>query len=97
MPACDYYAIVSRWTERSRADIWPIHLRERLPVIPVPLRQGEREPTLDLQAALHRVYDAAAYQLSIYGRSPEPHLSPEDAAWSASILARAEPPITAPG
>ena len=32
MPLCDYCAVVSRVEERPRAGIWPIHLRERLPI-----------------------------------------------------------------
>jgi len=60
-PQCEYAVTVSRWEARPTADYWPIRLRERLPIIPVPLREGEPEPTLDLQSLLHRVYDAAGY------------------------------------
>jgi len=40
-PDCDYSVIVSRAERRPEADFWPIRLRERLPVIPVPLRSPE--------------------------------------------------------
>jgi len=90
LPACDYYAIVSRPAERNSAEphagLWPIGLREKLPTIPVPLRPGEPEPTLDLQAILHRIYDTAGYQLFIYDSEPEPPLTGEDAAWAAQLL-----------
>ena len=43
MPVCDYCVVVSRVAERPRAGIWPIQLRERLPLIPVPLRTGRAE------------------------------------------------------
>ncbi|HET6576152.1 MAG TPA: DUF4058 family protein [Fimbriiglobus sp.] len=94
MPACDYYALVSRATDRSRVSFWPIRLRDPLPVIPIPLRPGEPEPTVDLQAILHRVYDAAGYALYIYARLPEPQLATADAAWAAKLV---PPTATAPG
>jgi hypothetical protein len=86
LPPCDYYALVARVVELPRAGIWPAMLRERLPAIPIPLRPGEPEPTLDLQVALHAQYDEAWYEEYVYARSPEPALSPEDAAWAAGLI-----------
>lgn len=86
IPPCDYYAMVSRWPTRPQADFWPIQLRDRLPVIPIPLRAGEPEITLDLQAVLHRVYDSGMYERFIYEGDPEPPLTPEDAAWAKSLI-----------
>jgi hypothetical protein len=86
LPECDYYALVSRAEERPRAGIWPLRLRDRLPTIPVPLRQGEPDARLDLQAVLHRIYDAAGYAVYIYAGEPEPPLTPEDAAWAQQFL-----------
>ena len=86
LPACDYYAVVSRYESRPRADIWPVGLRDRLPVIPVPLPAGAPQPTVDLQAVLDRVYDAAGYGMSIYENRPEPRLRPDDAAWAREVL-----------
>ena len=90
LPECDYYALVSRHAERSgdnpRAAIWPLGVRDPLPPIPVPLRAGEPEPTVDLQALLHRVYDAAGYDLFLYDSEPDPPLRAADAMWAAQIL-----------
>ena len=87
MPACDYYAVVSRFEERpERAGFWPIRLRERLPEIPIPLRQGDADARLDLQQVLHRIYDAAGYAYHIYSGPPEPLLAAEDAAWAQQFL-----------
>ena len=87
LPECNYYAIVSRHAARTsddpQADLWPIRIRDKLPSIPVPLRPGEPEPTLDLQAIVHRIYDAAGYQMFLYQSDPEPPLSVADAAWAA--------------
>jgi hypothetical protein len=90
LPACDYYVIVSRPADRTsdhpHAGIWPLRLREPLPTIPIPLRAGEPEPTLDLQAMLHHIYDTADYHLFIYRADPDPPLPPADAVWAAQLL-----------
>jgi hypothetical protein len=86
LPDCDYYALVSRVEERFQAGIWPIHLRERLPVIPIPLRAPHRDAHLELQQALDRIYDAAGYEDYIYRGQPHPRLAPEDAAWIRQFL-----------
>jgi hypothetical protein len=90
LPPCDYYVIVSRQEKRRgddpHADCWPVSLREPLPTLSVPLRPGEPEPTLDLQAMLHRVYDAAGYALYIYAATPEPPLPEPDSSWAKQLL-----------
>jgi hypothetical protein len=86
LPECDYYALVSRAEERPEADIWPIRLRERLPTIPIPLRAPHPDAQLDLQALLHRIYDAAGYEDDIYTGEPQPRLGPEDAIWARQFL-----------
>jgi hypothetical protein len=87
MPPCDYCFVVSRAEERPHAGIWPIRLRERLPIVPVPLRSGEPSAQLDLQQIINRIYDAAGYEFYIYMSDPEPPLSPENAAWARELVA----------
>ncbi len=74
MPVCDYCVLVARHEERPRVGIWPIGLRAPLPVIPVPLAGGDPDAKLDLQAALHEVYDRARYGSYIYQDTPMPPL-----------------------
>lgn len=88
LPACDYYVMVSRAPDRPRAGLWPLRLADRLPVIPVPLRTGEPDATLDLQEIVHRVYDAAGYAVYVYDGDPEPALTVEQAAWVQGFLPR---------
>jgi len=90
VPPCDYCVLISRVEERPDAYLRPISLRERLPVISIPLRHPDPDATLDLQEILHRIYDAARYQTYIYSSEPEPPLSPEDAAWARQFV-----PVTA--
>jgi hypothetical protein len=86
LPACAYCVVVSRFERRPRAGAWPIGLRDRLPTIPVPLRQGDPDARLDLQEVLNRVYDAAGYHYYVYDGEPAPRLSPEDAAWAEQFV-----------
>ncbi len=86
LPECDYYALVSRAEERPQAGLWPVRLRERLPIIPIPLRSPHPDAQLDLQALLHRIYDAAAYEDDIYTGQPQPRLTPEEAAWARHFI-----------
>ena len=75
------------WADDRPAEHWPIRLRNALPTIPIPLHAGDADARLDLQALLHRVYDAAGYRHYIYDTSPDPPLGAEDAAWAQRILA----------
>ena len=86
MPTCDYYALVCRTDEYPRAAFWPVKVHASLPSIPIPLRPGEPEPMLDLQALLHHIYDAGRYRLFVYDSDPEPPLSTADAVWAAQLL-----------
>jgi len=85
LPECEYYALVSRVEERPQAGVWPIRLREPLPKLPVPLRRPDPDALLDLQAILHRIYDAARYHRYIYQHPLQPPISSSDAAWAAGL------------
>jgi hypothetical protein len=86
IPACDYYVLVSRAEERPDLDLWPIGLRNPLPVVSIPLAAPDPSVLLDLQAVLHRVYDAADYGKYIYTEAPQPPLPPSDASWAQQFL-----------
>lgn len=91
MPRCDYYAVVSRAENRPAAGVWPIQLRDPLPVIAVPLIDGDADARLDLQTLLHRIYDDAGYALYIYDSPLHPPLSVADAEWARQLLAAGNP------
>lgn len=96
LPPCDDYALVSRTAERPHVGLWPVGLREPLPLVPIPLRPGEAEPRADLKAVLDRVYDEAGYAYRIYGDGPPgPPLAADDAAWARGVLTAAG--VKAPG
>jgi hypothetical protein len=81
-----YSVLVSRVDERPQAGFWPIGLRDRLPVIPVPLRAPDGDARIDLQEVLHHVYDASGYEDYIYSGSPDPPLVGDDHSWSATLI-----------
>ena len=67
-----YTIMLTRAGERS-VDVWPLTIRQPLPVAPVPLRAPDADVRLDLGVMLSEVYDDAAYDLSVdYEQSPPP-------------------------
>lgn len=93
-PPPNYLVLVNRsWTRGNgggRWQVFPIVLRESLPVIPVPLREGEPEVPLDLQFAFNRAYDGGPYRRGAvdYSRPPHPPLNNDDASWARELLDR---------
>lgn len=79
----EYFIHVSRHGQRPEGLVWPIRLSQRLPIIPIPLKSGDDDARLDLQAVLATAYDRARYDLEIdYRQEPNPPLEGEWAAWS---------------
>ena len=86
-PRCDYYVHVSRAIDRPKGMIWPILLTQRLPGVEVPLKPGDDDVPLDLQAVFNETYDRSAYQISTdYAAESVPALSPQLAEWSNALL-----------
>jgi hypothetical protein len=87
-PRSDYRILVACGWEHPEARLFSFGVRDPLPVVPVPLRQEEREATLALEPLLTEVYDEARYDLRLdYAvPPPEPPLSPEDTAWVDDLL-----------
>jgi hypothetical protein len=84
---CDYGVLVSRREKRPIAHFWARRLRQKLPCIPIPLREQRGDALADLQAVLHEVYDEAGYDDFLYEREPEPSLRGDDAIWAKEIIA----------
>jgi len=79
---------VTRAGLRWRHEFYRCPLRERLPVIRIPLRRGERDAALDLQGLVDQSYERGRYGRKIdYTKPPEPPLPPEDWAWARDIPA----------
>ena len=88
-PPCDYMVHVSRRGKRPRGLVWPIFLTQRLPVIPIPLKEGDPDVSLDLQEILSTAYERGAYDLVVdYKGDCNPPLSGDAAQWAAGFLHR---------
>ncbi|OUL27958.1 hypothetical protein BV378_09455 [Nostoc sp. RF31YmG] len=82
-----YRILVSRSNYRPKAELYPFNLPEPIPAFLLPLRKGDTEPLLDLQALIHGVYDRAGLDLAIdYTREPVPPLSEADGIWVDALL-----------
>jgi hypothetical protein len=89
LPPCEYTVHVSRVERRPKGTgtVWPIRLKQRLPVISIPLRPGDEDGKLDLQQVLTLAYDRAGYDLELdYRADPVPPLTGELAALADELL-----------
>jgi len=85
----DYLACISPGWRHSRRELYVMPLRQKLPILPIPLRQHERRVTLDLQALIEQVYAAGRYDDLDYRVALEPPLPPEESAWAAQLFQKA--------
>jgi Protein of unknown function (DUF4058) len=82
-----YIACVRRGWQPARLKVYRLSLRQRLPVLSIPLRQTDQDVPLDLQPLVDQAYRAGRYELELdYRQAPEQPLQPEDAAWADELL-----------
>jgi hypothetical protein len=84
-PRSDYLIMVSRSDERPRVELWPIGLRDPLPLIPIPLRIGDRDATLDLGKLFGEQFDAAGNEDYVYPTGLQPPLASAEAKWASGV------------
>ncbi|MBD2772272.1 DUF4058 family protein [Iningainema tapete] len=83
----DYRILVSRGEYRPKADLYAFNLQDVIPEFPLPLREEDVEPIVNLQTLLTELYDRASYDLVIdYSIEPVPPLPQVDAVWADKIL-----------
>jgi hypothetical protein len=81
-----YLVWISPGWKRQRRELYVLPLRQRLPVVPIPLRERESPVNLDLQALAEQVYETGRYDDLDYGAELDPPLAGEDAAWAETLL-----------
>ncbi len=82
-----YGASVWRARMPNRAFAYPMALQNRLPVIPIPLREQDADAVLDLQAVLNQTFRQGCYAYLIrYSSPPTPAFSSRDQAWAEKVL-----------
>jgi hypothetical protein len=79
---------LGRRNHRPRIGVWPIQLREALPILPVPLVNPDPDVPLDLGTLVTAVYDRGRYgtQLDYAQPPPPPPFSEEEQAWIDELL-----------
>ena len=82
-----YMVCVRRATRRGKAEVYPMPLWERLPVVKVPLRPDDADVPLDLQALVEQCYRNGAYEGRLnYATDPDPPLFGADKKWADARL-----------
>jgi Protein of unknown function (DUF4058) len=82
-----YMACIRRTTRRDKAEVYPMLLWERLPILEIPLRPEDADVKLDLQALVDQCYRNGGYEGTLdYTADPEPPLSSGDKTWADERL-----------
>jgi hypothetical protein len=77
-----YRILVSPQEKRPQADLYCFNLPDPIPCFPLPLRSGDRLPTVNLRPLLDGIYDRSGYSFVIdYSQPAVPPLAAADAAW----------------
>ena len=81
----DYLVAVWR-SGTGEVEAYPAGLRDRLPVVLVPLRASDVDAKLDVQAAFAWAYSAGGFETTDYAAPVAPPLKGDDVAWAAELL-----------
>ncbi|MCI0397323.1 MAG: DUF4058 family protein [Chloroflexi bacterium] len=85
--ASDYRILVSRGSQRPRAQLYAFNLRQPIPDFPLPLLPGDEEPIVGLNEIVNELYSRARFDLRLdYKRPPVPPLRQEDVAWAQALV-----------
>lgn len=81
-----YHVYACRGWKPDDFEVHKVPLRERLPVVGIPLRQIDADAALDLQQLIDHCYDRGRYRRIDYTKDPDPPLEPDDAKWADELL-----------
>jgi hypothetical protein len=81
-----YFASIRRASKANELQFYPIPLSARLPVIDVPLRPGDGDVQLDLQALVDRAWRNGPGDTLDYTSPLDPPLSPAEAEFAEQVL-----------
>lgn len=86
LPPGDYYAFISRWDRRPTSEVYIWTVRDRLPLLRVPLRTSDADALLDLNAVYKRVYESGHYcEVLDYDTPLRARLSPDNLQWATEL------------
>jgi Protein of unknown function (DUF4058) len=84
-----HYQMMLLRANTAKAAVWAINLKEKLPVLPVPLLPPDADAVLDLSEALDIIFERSFYHLSIDYVKDElapPAFLEEDLAWIKGVV-----------
>lgn len=82
-----YQVCVRRGWDPDAVQVYAVPLRQRLPIVKVPLRQTDADVPLDLQALIEQGYRNGGCDADIdYRYAPDPPLSADDQQWADGLL-----------
>ena len=82
-----YLTCVTRGFARPRYEVYPMPVRDPLPTIRVPVRDGAADVELPLQTLIEQVYAVARLAEALdYAAPLRPALPPDDGAWAAGLV-----------
>ena len=82
LPTGDYYALISRWSQRPKCQVYSLDHAATIPAIPIPLLPHDPDVWIDLGALFRTAYERGRYGRSIDYTSPPPvSLDPTRLAW----------------
>lgn len=81
-----YRVCVVRGNRQDVAEVYAISLREPLPTIRIPLREGDEDALLQLQPLIDNAYVKGRYYDDDYRQDPVPPLTGPDAEWADQLL-----------
>lgn len=87
LPPAPYFVFLQR-AETVQVEVWPVTVSTPIPITAVPLLPPDPDIPLNLNQAIHTIYDEAAYELRIDYRQEitAPKLSPKEMAWIDEYL-----------
>jgi hypothetical protein len=81
-PDSRYYLLVGRQSDAPRCGVWPVHIHQALPELPIPLALPDPDASLALQPLFETIYERSRYARRIDGtKSLDPPLLREQAEW----------------
>jgi hypothetical protein len=82
-----YMACVQRATRRGLAEVYPMPLWNRLPIVKIPLRPDDADVPLDLQLLVEQCYRNGGYDGTLnYAADPDPPLTGTEDKWAEERL-----------
>jgi len=83
-----YHVSVWRATRPIQYECYPMALRERLPIIRIPLRTDDADVTLDLQKLVNLAYERGRHDDLNYREPLDPPLTGDDSEWAGRVVAK---------